>query len=132
MNEQTKITIRELANTWGCAWVDKSGKTHYGFRDCPVSSRAQLWLECARGDAIRQLISAGLASIVETGEGTYGGETRTARVDIRALEAACDKYWDRVNAKGRAHEQRRQACFYCGQPVSKTGFFGEATCGDCS
>ena len=132
MTEQTEITIRELGNTWGCAWVDENGKTHYGFRDCPVSLRAQLWLDCASGYAVTQLINAGLGSITETDEGAYGGESRTICVDITALNAICEKYWDRANAQGRARELQQRMCHYCGQPASKTGFFDEATCGDCS
>jgi len=132
MTKQAEVTIQELSNTWGCTWVDESGKTHYGFSDCPVSTRTRLWLECTDGDIIRQLVSAGLATITDTCKGAYGGEKRTAHVNIAALNTACDKYWDRANAQGRAQEQQRQACHYCGQPVSKTGFFGEATCEDCS
>lgn len=131
MNEQAEITIRELGCTWGCVWMEDK-KTHYGFEDCPVSSRARLWLECTSGDAVRQLISAGLATITNTSKGAYGGEERTVRANIAALNTACDKYWDNLNAQGRAQEQQRQSCHYCGQPASKTGFFGEATCGNCS
>lgn len=132
MTEQTEITIKELGSTWGCAWVDENEKTHYGFDDCPVSARAQLWLGCASGDAVRQLISAGLATITKTSKSVYGGEDRTVRVNIASLNATCNAYWEQTNAQWRAQEQRRQTCHYCGQPTSKTGFFGEATCGDCS
>lgn len=132
MTEQTEIMIRELSNTWGCVWVDENGKTHYGFEDCPVSARTQLWLECVSGYAVEQLLSAGLATITKSSPGAYGGEEHTVRVNIAALNATCDKYWDNLNARGQAQEQQRQVCHYCGQPASKTGFFGEATCRDCS
>ena len=125
-----KITISELGNTWGCAWEDNDGATHYGFGDCPISRRARLWLECAQGDAVRLLLEAGNATIVQSRQGAYGGKKRTVEVDVTRLEVSCDRYWDRLNAAAGV-QQDEAGCHYCGQQASGTGFFGEPVCREC-
>lgn len=124
-----KIIVSELSNTWGCAWLDSDGAKHYGFGDCPISERARLWLNCASGDAVRLLLDAGNATIVKSQRGAYGGEARTAEVDVAKLEAACDRYWNRLNAMGQ--QQGRAGCHYCGQRATSVGFFNELVCGEC-
>ena len=123
-----QVTVKELHNTWGCVWVGEDGETHYGFDDCPISRRARLWLECAQGDAVRLLLRDNLAEVVKTTEGAYySGQKRTVRVDIPALEASCERYWNRLNAQQEQH----QTCHYCGQSATKLGFFDEPICGEC-
>lgn len=132
MSGQSTVTIEELGSTWGCCWRDETGKKNYGFENCPVNARTRLWLECAGGDAVRQLLNAEIATIINTSKGAYGGEERTVSVNIATFEAVCDRYWDRLNAQGQVQEQQRQSCHYCGQTSTRAGFFGEATCENCS
>ncbi len=125
-----KIIVSELGSTWGCVWEDNDGVVHYGFDDCPkLNHRAKLWLACAQGDAVRLLLEAGIATVVRSWRGGYGGEERTVEVDVAKLEASCDRYWDRLNAA--AVQQDETSCHYCGQQASGTGFFGESVCREC-
>ncbi len=125
MSRET-IAIRELANAWGCAWVDKDGKTHYGFEDAPLSPDARLWLAIAGGDAVRFLLEAKLGKVVATHPGAYGGTKRTVRVEVKDLEVACKTYWQQY-----PDTQKPDVCHYCGQPATGVGFFGEPVCPEC-
>lgn len=127
MPQEQEITIRELANTWGCAWVDKDGKTHYGFDDALLSPDARLWLAIAGGDAVVWILDAKLGKVIATHPGAYGGTKRTVQVDVPALEAACEVYWQRQNAR----PSKPDVCYYCGQPAQSEGFFGEPVCPEC-
>lgn len=127
------ILISEHTNTYGCWWtLDESGaEINYGFMDLPP--KQSLWLDCASGDAVDQLIKIdGLVELVGTTPGAYGGKCRTVRVDVEQLEAVCRDYWNRVNAAGERADARRDTCHYCGNG-SVVGFniFNAPHCEQC-
>lgn len=122
------FTLTEMSNTYGCTWSNPGGgKVNYGFGTFPSASG--LWLEVVSGDAVRQLLSTGLGSVVSERRGAYYGKVcRTIRVNLDELEATCRAYWDNAN---KQDAQRDTRCHYCGLPANDTDFFGEPVCRDC-
>jgi hypothetical protein len=133
-NEYPKtILLSEAGNSWGCHWSTEAEpqKINYGFSGLPPES--SLWLACAEGSAVEQILElGGIAEVVSTRKGAYGGKKRTVRVDVQKLEDACTRYWENVNEKGRREGECSRSCHYCGgRPVIGTGFFGEPICEQC-
>lgn len=126
------IHLSEATSTWGCHYtIPGNDKIHYGFSDLPPKS--SLWLECASGDAVEQVIMANLGQVISTQRGGYGGEKRTVSVNVSSLEEMCRKYWDRQNAAHERQVERSQYCHYCGgSPVVSIDFFDESVCTQCS
>ncbi len=125
------IHLSEARNTWGCHYtIPGSDKVYYGFSELPPNS--SLWLDCASGDAVEQILAADGGSVISTQRGAYGGQMRTISIDTNKLEETCRKYWVRQNAAHRHQIERSKNCHYCGgSPVVGTDFFGESFCDQC-
>lgn len=126
------IHLSEATNTWGCYYtVPGSDKIHYGFMELPNSF--SLWLSCASGDAVNQIIDAKLGQVISETPGAYGGQARTISIDVSEMEKTCRKYWDKQNARHERQVERSMSCHYCGgSPIVRTDFFGESVCAQCS
>lgn len=126
-----EIEIFELSNTWGCAHREPgSDETIYGWEDLPWST--SLWLFGASGDAVEQILSAGLGNIISESPGAYGGTKRTVSVDVDELEKACRAFFDKMNASHKQQQEARNHCHYCGgTPVTDVDFFDAPVCEQC-
>jgi len=132
------IHLEEHPATWGCYYTipgespDSEGrpKLHHDFNELPPE--CSLWLCCASGAAVDQLLEAGIGKIVATRPGAYGGEKKTIEIDVDQLEKTCKIYWDNVNKAGEAADRQKNHCHYCGgTPVVSTDFFGAPCCAQC-
>lgn len=131
-NYPTTIHLSEATNTFGCYYtVPGNDKIHYGFSNLPHSF--SLWLDCASGDAVEQIVKANLGQVISETPGAYGGRMRTVSIDVSHLEETCCKYWDKQNARHERQVERSKYCHYCGgTPIIRTDFFGESVCAQCS
>lgn len=132
-NKHPKIIhLSESTVTWGCHYqVPDEKKTHYHYGFSQLPSSASLWLECASGGAVEQIMEAGLGTVISTTPGAYGGTMRTVEVEVERLETHCRAYWDALNRAGAKHQERQASCHYCGAPSAGIGFFEEGVCKEC-
>lgn len=122
------VYIEDHPTSWGAGWKrDPDDALSFSFDEGPFEHRTVLWLDLVGGDAVDQIIKAGVAHAISRKPGPYGGYKRTVKIDVQELDQVCDAYWDRINAQ----DKPQHVCHYCGLPATGVDFFGSPTCPEC-